>query len=66
MIYSALVSNEDELLQIHRLNHENLREHISYTERMAEGFVSWLYPLDLLKKMHELAPSAIIKNDQRV
>jgi hypothetical protein len=66
MIHSALVSSDDELLQIHRLNDENLREHISYTERMTEGFVSWLYPLDLLKKMHELAPSVIIKDDERV
>ena len=31
-----------------------------------EGFVTWLYSLDLLQKMHDLAPSIIVKDGERV
>ncbi|PWT72488.1 MAG: GNAT family N-acetyltransferase [Bacteroidetes bacterium] len=66
MIHSTLVSTENELLQIHGLNQKNLKANISYAERQKEGFVSWLYPVDLLRKMNELAPSVIIKDDDNV
>ena len=66
MINISVVKSEDELLQIHYLNQENLKQHLDEQTKQSEGFVSWLYPVELLKKMHRLAPSIIAKEEERV
>jgi hypothetical protein len=66
MFEASLVTTEDELLQIHHLSQLNLKQNLSVETMQAEGFVTWLYSLDLLKKMHQLAPSVIIKDGETV
>ena len=63
MLEVATVTNDDELIQIHELSKRNLKEHLTLQERNEQGFVTWLYSIDLLQKMHELAPSIIIKEN---
>ena len=50
-LISALVSTDEEL---------------SSQEQKEQGFVTWLYSLDLLKQLHKLAPSIIVKDNNRV
>ncbi len=66
MLQASLVINEDELIQINQLNKQNLKGSLSEKEKEQEGFVSWLYSLELLKKMDGLAPSVIVKDGQEV
>lgn len=66
MLVATQVTTEEELQQIHALNQQNLKQNISAEERAQEGFVSWLYSLDLLKQMHQLAPSIIVKDNDKV
>ncbi|HVE61655.1 MAG TPA: GNAT family N-acetyltransferase [Chitinophagaceae bacterium] len=66
MLEVAIVNTEDELAQIYKLNQINLKQNLSETEKEEEGFVSWLYSMDLLKKMHQLAPSIIAKDQDKV
>jgi len=66
MFTACTVSSKEELLQIHQLNQQNLKQNLSIAKQKQEGFVSWLYSIELLKKMHELAPSIIIKENDRV
>ncbi len=66
MIYSGVVSSNDELEQIHKMNQQNLKQNISAEQIEKEGFVSWLYSVELLKKMHSLAPSIIAKEGSAV
>ena len=66
MLYATIVSTETELEQIQRLNQQNLKNNISREEQEWEGFVSWSYSLDLLKKMHQQAPSIIVKDGDEV
>ena len=66
MLFADIVRSQDELLQIHRLNRQNLRQNLSTEEQVKEGFVTWLYPLELLEKMNRLAPSIIVKEGNRV
>ena len=66
MLTPTLVKNEEELLQIHQLNDQNLKQKLSVQMQAREGFVTWLYSIDLLKKMHELAPSIIIKDNEKL
>lgn len=66
MLYATEVTTEDELLQIHHLNRDNLRGNISEEEQEQQGFVTWLYPIQLLQQIHELAPSIIVKEENKV
>lgn len=66
MLTITTVSDVNELQQIHQLNRKNLKSNVSLLEQQQEGFVTWAYPLDLLEKMHELAPSVIIKDKDAV
>lgn len=66
MIEITSVKNEDELQQIHALNKLNLKQNVSAEEKDKEGFVTWLYSMDLLNKMHALAPSIIAKDNDKV
>jgi hypothetical protein len=66
MFEASLVTTEDELLQIHHLSQANLKQNLSAETRRSEGFVTWLYSIDLLKKMHQIAPSVIVKDGEQV
>ncbi len=66
MLNATTVSLEDELLQIYHLSQKNLKQHLSVNEKNTEGFVSWSYPLDLLQLMNNMAPSIIVKDEDKV
>lgn len=66
MLEVSIVTTEKELLQIHELNQKNLKQNLSEETKKNEGFVTWLYSVELLKKMHQLSPSIIIKDVQKL
>ena len=66
MLLATIVRARKELEQIHNLNQQNLKHNIPTEEQVQEGFVSWHYSLDLLEKMHSLAPSIIVKDGEDV
>jgi GNAT superfamily N-acetyltransferase len=66
MLYATEVNTTDELLQIHELNRQNLKGNISLEEQELQGFVTWLYPITLLQHLHDLAPSIIVKDNEKV
>lgn len=66
MLYATEVTTDEELFQIHELNRENLKGNISQQEQEEQGFVTWLYPISLLQQMHEIAPSIIVKDEDKV
>lgn len=64
MLNATIVRTKDELAAIHHLNHLNLKQNLSVTEQQLEGFVTWLYSLELLEQIHKLSPSVIVKDGQ--
>ena len=66
MLYATEVTTVDELMQVHKMNQLYLRSNVSKQVQEEEGFVSWLYPVSLLQQMHNIAPSIIVKDDDRV
>lgn len=66
MIYTTEVTTDNELIQINELNQKNLKTSLSKKEQEEKGFVTWLYPLSVLHQMHTLAPSIIVKDDDKV
>ena len=66
MIYSTLVNNNEELQQILDLQQQNLPKNISAEELKSQGFVTFQHDLKILQEFHQLAPSVIVKNDDKV
>ena len=66
MLYTTVVTKDDELIQINRLNVQNLKTNLSKQEKEQQGFVTWLYPVSLLEDMFKIAPSIIVKDDDAV
>jgi ribosomal protein S18 acetylase RimI-like enzyme len=66
MLKATIVTSIDELIQIHRLNQQNLRRNLDINTQQREGFVTWLYSPELLQKMHKLSPSIIVKDGGKV
>src|SRR5688572_10688534 len=66
MLLPSLTSTTQELQQILSLQEENLIQHIDETEMRSQGFVTLRHNLEILEQMHKLAPSVIIKNDNKV
>ena len=66
MLSAEIVTTQDELMQINKLNLQNLKTSLSITEQEEQGFVTWLYPVSLLQQIHNIAPSIVVKNNDKV
>ncbi|PZR28516.1 MAG: GNAT family N-acetyltransferase [Citrobacter freundii] len=62
----SLVANDTELQQILSLQQENLLTNLSAGEQKDQGFVTLRHTLPLLQQMHQLAPSVIVKEGDRL
>jgi ribosomal protein S18 acetylase RimI-like enzyme len=63
---TCLVTRREELEQLLRLQAANLRDHVSPEQAAREGFVTVAHTLDVLERMHALAPSVIAKDGERL
>lgn len=66
MLKATIVTTEEELIQIHQLNQRNLKTNVSAETQKQQGFVTWLYSMELLRKMHALSPGIIVKDEEQV
>lgn len=66
MYLTTLVTQPYELEQIAALSKENLRFSLSEAEKETQGFVTWNYTVELLQQLHAIAPSIIIKYNDKV
>ena len=67
MLLPSLANNSAELQQVLQLQNENLAQNIDdETEIKSQGFVTLRHDLTILEQMHHLAPSVIIKDDDKV
>ncbi|MFP2906927.1 GNAT family N-acetyltransferase [Pyxidicoccus sp. 3LFB2] len=63
---TCLVTDRAELEQILQLQAANLRGQLAPEQAALEGFVTVSHTLDVLEKMHALAPSVIAKDGERL
>lgn len=66
MLQATITTATEELNQILRLQQENLIQNINEAEMQSQGFVTLQHSLDTLIRMHELGPSVIIKEEEKV
>lgn len=66
MLTTKLVTADEELVQVAALCQENLSVNISAETKAKEGFVSWVYTANILRALHTIAPSVIVKDGEVV
>ena len=66
MITIKRVTEPAELEGIKKLQQENLKSTLTAEETSREGFVTAVYSLEFLKKMHDAEPSVIAKDGDHV
>src|SRR5580765_1679335 len=66
MLIATTTSTIDDLHQILQLQERNLIRNLTTDEMKSEGFVTINHSLEMLQQMHEMAPSIIIKDDDRI
>jgi ribosomal protein S18 acetylase RimI-like enzyme len=62
----TIVTTDNELEQIRRLSHRNLRTNISEEQEKDQGFITWNYSFQLLKQMNEQRGHVIVKDEGNV
>ena len=65
-VQAELVTSKEELHQILDLQQRNLKRNIDDAEMNSQGFVTMEHTFDVLQQMHDLAPSIIIKDGDKV
>ena len=60
-MHTRLVATREDLQDILTLQRGNLREHVSAKDAEREGFLTVAHDLDVLARMHALAPSVIAR-----
>ena len=66
MLKATTVNTTEELQQILDLQQQNLPKNISAEELKSQGFVTFQHDLKTLQEFHQLAPSVIVKDDEKV
>ena len=62
MLTAKLVTTDKEIDQIYTLSKANLVSTLSADTKAKEGFVTWVYTPEILKALHTVIPSVIIKD----
>jgi GNAT superfamily N-acetyltransferase len=66
MLYASTVCTPAELLQILELQDKNLSRNNDEAEIRSQGFVTFQHTPQILQQFHELAPSVIVKDNDKV
>lgn len=66
MYTTKFISSDDELKQVAELSRRNSAESLTDDVKAEQGYVSWKYNFEDLKALHTIAPSAIIKDGDKV
>ena len=66
MITATVVTSANELQQIIDLQRKNLKQHISQEEKEQQGFLTMEFSMPMIQQLHDLAPSVIAKDNDKV
>lgn len=66
MLTAKLVTKKEELVQIAQLSASNLVTNISEETKAKEGFVTWVYPREVLFALHAIVPSVIVMDGNKL
>ncbi|RFM28000.1 GNAT family N-acetyltransferase [Deminuibacter soli] len=66
LFVTKFVTTDDELVQIAALSDANLVSNVSDDTKGKEGFVTWAYTPEILRSLHAVTPSVIVKHNNQV
>lgn len=62
MLTAKIVTTDREIDLISALSKANLKSTLSAEEKDKEGFVTWVYTPEILKAIHAVIPSVVVKD----
>lgn len=65
-LIAKFVNSDEELEQIAKLSNANQLANLNGEVKNKEGFVTWLYDVDTLRVLHEISPSVVVKDGDKV
>lgn len=66
MYTTQFISSENELRQVAELSRLNSTDHITDDIKASQGYTSWKYTFEDLKSLHEVSPSVVVKDGDKV
>ncbi|RYZ81057.1 MAG: GNAT family N-acetyltransferase, partial [Moraxellaceae bacterium] len=66
MLTPGLIESTADLQQVLALQAVNLKQNLSATEKDAEGFVTMQFSLDMLERLHAVAPTVVVRDADRI
>ena len=66
MLKAGLANTESDLKQILALQERNLKQNLSTEEKAAEGFLTMQFSLAMLRQLHDLAPSIVVRDGDEI
>lgn len=66
MLTAGVTETIDDLSEILALQKRNLKQHLSPAEKAAEGFLTMQFSLSMLKELHDLAPSVVVRDEKKI
>jgi L-amino acid N-acyltransferase YncA len=66
MLTPDITRSDEDLRQILALQQRNLKKNLTDQQKQSGGFVTMEFSFDLMKNMHELAPSVIIRDGDKI
>jgi hypothetical protein len=66
MLITKFVSDDDELVQIAALSRDNMPSAIPDDLKEKEGYVTWPYSIEDLRAIHQISPSIVVKDGNKV
>ena len=66
MLKTDITRTGSDLEQILALQEQNLKQHLTEAEKLQEGFLTMQFTTGMLKRLHDLAPSVIVRDGDKV
>jgi ribosomal protein S18 acetylase RimI-like enzyme len=66
MLIQKLITTDEELVQVAQLSEANSALNVQEDLKKTEGYVTWSYPLNVLRVINRVAPSVIVKDGEKV
>jgi ribosomal protein S18 acetylase RimI-like enzyme len=66
MLTAGLAKTESDLRQILSLQELNLKQNISAQEKATEGFLTMQFSMEMLRQLHDLAPSVVVRDGNNI
>src|ERR1700754_2301585 len=66
MLIQKFITIDEELIQVAQLSENNSASNVDDSLKKTDGYVTWSYPLNVLRVINKVTPSVIVKDGEKV